>query len=620
MRLKKILIKQWLFIFIFLLFLSNFIHAADFRVEASIDRSQVAVNQGFVITLEVTGEGTTQVNFQPEFPASMDKFCQLIRRGGESSNFQIINNQVSFSKSIQYTFQAKEIGKFQIDPIVVNIGNETYQSNSFQIEIVKAGSSTSTPPTGTTPVTPGSEPTTAGLDENLFLKATVNKRTVYQNEPVIVTYKIYTRVTVTSYNLEKLPNTTGFWQEEFEMPQQPRLFTEVINGRKYQVAEIRKVALFPTETGKKTLEPLALNCEVRVQTRRRPTSIFDSFFDDPFFGRTQSVKIANEPITINVLPLPLENKPKDFSGIVGRFNLTVTADKNEVEANEAIKLKARLSGEGNIRLLPNPVIELPEDFEKYGPTTSEKINRENSRISGSKSFEYVLIPRQAGNRTIKGISLAYFDLDSKSYKILQTPDIQINIKKGKKDFVSMGPGFSREEIKILGKDIRYIQQTTPEFSMIGKYFYQSPAFLILLFSPLLILAGAIYYRRRLDVFSENVAYARSRRASRIATDRLKAARKFLAENTQKEFYAEVSKAILSFVANKLNLDEAGIMSGEVQNQLRLKNVSEATIQQYQNCLQTCDFQRFAPSNANFDEMKNFYNEAKNVITNLQKVL
>ncbi len=619
MNIKRILIKSWILNFTILLFLSKFLHAADYHVEASIDRSQVAVNQGFVITLEVTGEGTTQVNFQPEFPASMDKFCQLIGRGGESSNFQIINNKVSFSKSIQYTFQAREIGKFQIDPIIVKIGNQTFQSNPFQIEIVKAGTPQS-PATGSTPTTPGAESSTGGLEENLFLKAIVNKRTVYQNEPVIVTYKIYTRVTVASYNLEKLPNTTGFWQEEFEMPQQPRLFTEVINGRKYQVAEIRKVALFPTEIGKKTLEPLALNCEVRVQARRRPTSIFDSFFDDPFFGRTQQVTIANDPVTINVLPLPQENKPKNFSGIVGRFNLSVTADKNEVEANEAIKLKARLTGEGNIRLLPNPVIDLPEDFEKYGPTTSEKINRENNRISGSKSFEYVLIPRQAGNRTIKGISLSYFDLDSKSYQILQTPDIQINIKKGKKDFVSMGPGFSREEIKILGKDIRYIQQTMPEFSMIGKYFYQSPEFLILFFSPLLVMIGAIYYRRRMEVFSENVAYARSRRASRIATDRLKNARKLLAENTQKEFYAEISRAIMSFVANKLNLDEAGIMTGEVQNLLRNKKVNETTVQQYLDCLQTCDFQRFAPSNASLEEMKKFYNEAKNVITNLQKAL
>jgi hypothetical protein len=620
MSLKTNLIKKWLLISVFLLLLPDFIQAAEFRVNASIDRSQVALNQGFVITLEVSGEGTNQVDFQPEFPESMNKFSQLIGRGGESSNFQIINNKVSFSKSVQYTFQARQLGKFQIDPITVKIGNQSFQSNPFEIEVVKSGTPQSTPPSGTNPATPGSVPTTGGLDENLFLKATVNKRTVYQNEPVIVIYKIYTRVTVTGYNLEKLPATTGFWQEEFEMPQQPRLFTEVIDGRKYQVAEIRKVALFPTETGKITLEPLVLNCEVRVQTRRRSTSIFDNFFDDPFFGRTQQVTIGNEPVTITVLPLPLENKPKDFSGIVGRFSLNVTADKNEVEANEAIKLKARLTGEGNIKLLPNPLIDLPEDFEKYGPTTSEKINRDNNRISGSKSFEYVLIPRQAGNRTIKGLALSYFDLDSKSYKILQTPDIQINIKKGKKDFAAMGPGFSREEIKILGKDIRYIQQLTPEFSQIGKYFYQATSFYILLFSPLIMMAVAIFYRRRMDVFSENVAYARSRRASRIATDRLKGARKFLAENTQKEFYAEVSKAILSFVANKLNLDEAGIMSGEVQNRLRNKNVSESIIQQYQDCLQTCDFQRFAPSNANLEEMKKFYNEAKNVITALQKAL
>ncbi|MCI0512231.1 BatD family protein [candidate division KSB1 bacterium] len=591
---------------------------ADLQVQVSIDRNQIPANQVFAITIEVSGDGAAQAQIQPQFPPAMNNFSRLLGRGGESSNIQFVNGKMSVSRSIQYNFLAVQVGKFEIESFKVEVGDKTYQTNAFTLEIVKGA------PQPSAPSTPSRNPQSTQPDNfiegNLFVKAFVNKRTVYQHEPIIVTYKIYTRVNVTSYSIDKLPNTSGFWQEEFEMPAQPRLYTEVVNGQKFSVAEIRKVALFPTDVGEKTVEPLVLSCDVRVQARRRSTDFFDSFFDDPFSARTQRYSIASPPLAINVIPLPAENKPRNFSGVVGQFTLSATVDKADVETNEAIKLKIKLSGEGNIKMLPNPVVEIPDEFERYGPTTSETIKRENNQIAGTKTIEYVLIPRYSGEKVIKLPDYSFFNLATKSYTTLHTNEIPINVRKGKNGFMAATSGFSREEIKIIGQDIRYIQQHLPEFSPIGTYFYQKFSFIILVIAPLIGLGVAIAYRQHRDKLSDDRAYARFRKASNLANQRLKNAKKVLNEATQKEFYAEVARALLSFVANKLNLDEAGMMSDQVTQLLESRRVPAKTIQQYLTCLQTCDYQRFAPATARIEEMKQFYEQARVAITDLQKAL
>lgn len=612
--------KIVLSLFVLLFSLYSSLQAANIKIEATIDKTRVGLNKTFTLTITLAGDGVGQVSLEPEFPKSMDKFCKFLGRGGESSNFQLINGRMSVSKSVQYNFLARAIGKFKIEPITFQAGGKTYQTKTIQLEITKAASSQSRSPSTSNR---GQRAIQAenSVDGNLFLKAAVNKKTVYLHEPVIVTYKIYTRVNVTSYSIDKSPNTVGFWEENFELPQQPRLYDEVVNGKRFKVAEIKKVALFPTEIGKKLLDPLVINCDVRVQSRRRSRDFFDNFFDDPFFGRSQRYKIVAAPaLTINVLPLPTENRPRNFSGAVGKYTLTAKVDKREVETNESIKFKVRLTGQGNIKILPNPLVTIPPEFEQYGPTSSEKISREDDKIQGSKTFEYVLIPRVAGKKTIQPIEFAYFDLQAKSYKILKTSPIHITTRKGKKGAMAVGTGFTRKEIAILGQDIRYIQQTIPEFTLIGRYFYQSYSFLILFLLPIFVLIGALVYQQRLNKFSGNVAYARFKRANRIATERLKQAKKHMSIETQKKFYAEISKALLSFLANKLNLDEAGIMMDQVQSLLQERKVPEETIHLYLDCLQICDFQRFAPASATPEEMKNFYTQARSAIANLQKII
>lgn len=608
------------------LFFAGFVlpaHSADdLTIQASVDKNRVGLNQIFTITIEVSGGNAAQSAFSPEFPASMDAFSKFMGRGGESSNFQLINGKMSVSKSIQYNFMTTTIGKFTVESIQVEIGGKTFKTEPFEFEVLKSANvaQPQTSPQNQSSSNRSTEPN-EGIADNLFLKASVNKTRVYRGEPVVITYKIYTKVNIQSYGIAESPNTAGFWEEEFEMPQQPKLTNEVINGEKYLVAEIKKIALFPTEIGKKEIDPLVINCDVRMPTRRRSRDIFDSFFDDPFFSRTQRFRVASTPnLTIEVLPLPTEGRPANFSGAVGNFKMSARIDKYQVETNESIKFKVQLSGTGNIKILPNPQVEFPEEFELYGPTSSQNITRENGRISGNKSFEYILIPRQAGTKIIKPIEFSYFDLPTKAYKTLTSPEIQINVKKGKNEFISRGREMRRGEIEIIGKDIRYIEQQLPVFTQVGKYYYQTPTFLMLLLAPLALLAVALVYRQRAEKLSGDEAYARFKLANRFANQRLKTARKFMNESTQKQFYAEVSKALMSFLANKLNLDEAGLMMNQVRQILADKNVNEKIINLYMDCLQICDFQRFAPADSGVDEMKKFYTRAQSAITYLQKAL
>lgn len=611
---KRIISK--LFCLIFLLRFVSMSSSADLKVTTAVNRNVIPLNQQFTLTVELSGEAANKLQGDPGFPPGMEDFAIPLGGSNSSQNIQIINGRMSVTRSIQYRFAASKIGKFVIEPVSIVYKGKSYKSKPINIEIVKAAAQSQKqqrqrPGTNISPED--------SIEDNLFLRMFVNKTSVYQNEPVLVKYKIYTKVNINSYGISRLPNTAGFWEEDFESPQSPKTHEQVWNGRKFLVAEIKKMALFPTGTGQKTIDPMIIDCDVRMPRRRRTRDIFD-FFDDPFFGRTVRKRISSLPLNITVLPLPEEGKPADFSGAVGYFKLSANVDKKAVETNEAINLKIKISGRGNIKMLPAPNLSISTDIEQYTPTIHENISRSGNSISGSKTYEYVLIPRRPGVKKIKPIRFSYFDPNLKSYKTLTTPEILINVKKGKKQFISTGPGFTREEVKLLGQDIRYIERAVPDFRRIGHYYYKSLSFILLLIIPLFIMGGALGYRRYADKLSENIAYARSRKATQIANKQLKHAKKLLKEKTQKQFYSEIAKALSGFLANKLNLEAAGMMADKVQAVLAEKRVDKQVVAEYFACLQTCDFQRFASASSGTEQMQEFYHKTKDVIIKLQKAL
>ena len=588
---------------------------AEINIASSVDRTTIGINQTFTLEVELSGERANSAG-DPKLPDISD-FATYLGSTGTSTNMQIINGRMSISTTYSFRFMATKVGKFTIPPAIINFGGQEYSSKPISIDIVQS----TTPkqqPQQPGARTPSEQPSLQNLEENLFLHVSANKRRVYLNEPVILSYKIYTRVTVTQYGIAKLPATTGFWTEEFPLGNQPKTYEEILNGKKYIVAEIKRMALFPTDAGQKTIGPMEIECSIRVQQQRR--SIFDSFFDDPFFGRTVNQTIASKPLNIEVLPLPAENKPKGFSGLVGQFNLSADVDKSSIKTNEAISLKVRISGSGNIKMIPVPQVELPPDFEKYEPKVTENINRAETGVSGSKTFEYVLIPRYPGLQKIKPVLFSYFDLANKKYRVLSTPEIVIEVTKGSDEFMTVSSGLSKEEVKLLGKDIRFIQLSNIQFSRIDAYLYKKSYFILLLIFPILAVLIAFGYRRHQDILSDNIAYARSRKANQLAMKKLHKAKKLLAETRQKEFYAEIANSLMGFLGDKFNIASAGIITDQVEALMKSKNIEENVIQQYLSCLQVCDYQRFAPSNSNLQAMKNFFSQAKQAIVLLERVI
>ena len=592
------------------------VSAESIVLKSSVDKTTIAQNENFTLTVEVSGEKANAAA-DPQIP-DINDFAVYLGSSGVSQNIQIINGQMTVSKSHSYIFRAVTLGKFTIPAAVLKFNGKEYRSNPINIEITKASPQKQPHSPRTQPSRPAEQDSETIDGENLFLRVQASKKTAYVNEPIIVSYKIYTRVTVTQYGINKLPNTAGFWAEEYELGTQPKIYEEVYNGKSYRVALIRRLALFPTDAGKKTIDPMEIECNVRVQTRRR--SIFDSFFDDPFFGRSVRKLVSSAPLTVNVLPLPDHSKPANFSGLVGNFDISSFIDKTSVKTNEAIALKIEISGSGNIKMIPTPQVDLPVDFEQYPPKLSQKINRNESGVSGSKFFEYVLVPRHAGVHTIKPVEFSYFDIQSQQYRTVRTGEIQVAVEKSDDDLVSYVGGRGKEDIKYFGEDIRFIRQGAVQFYKINSNFYQSFIFIVLMIAPILALGAAAGYRRHQDKMSGNIAYARSRKANQLAMKKLARAKKLMAEQSQKEFYAEISHSLMGFLADKLNISAAGIITDEVEELMKKNSVAPDVVTQYLACLKMCDYQRFAPSTAKLADMKSFFNEAKQAIISLEKVI
>lgn len=592
------------------------LHAQDVTVVATVDQTQVGLGEAFSLSVEISGRDAGE----PRLP-DLSQFAQQIGRSS-SQNFQFINGRMSSSTTIHYTYLAQAAGTFEIGAVEVEVNGQIVRSQPLRIEITQAGGGAQQQGAqpGATPSQPRTDPALQSTEVGVFLKAEIDRARVYQNEPVVISYKIYTLRTISSYSLSKLPNFAGFWVENFDMPRQPQTRQEVINGQRYLVAEIKRTAVFPQSAGKLTLEPMTIECEVQVQAqRRRSRDIFESFFDDPFFARTARVVVASKPVSIEVLPLPT-NKPAGFEGAVGTYSLKASVDRREAKTNEAITLKLTVSGQGNIKTLSAPRLALPRDFEVYDPKVVEDVNRANNQISGSKTWEYVMVPRFPGEFEIGGLQLPYFDVQAKEYRVASAAPIALTIAKSVGEVAMASGGMSKSDVKLIGQDIRFIALAQMPFEEIGQPNYAQPWFAVLLALPFFGLAGAFLYQRHQQKLSSNVAYARGRKATRVATKQLQTAKKFLQSNDGKQFYAEVQRALMGFLGNKLNVAEAALVTDDIQKMLEAKNVAPAIASAYINCLHTCDFQRFAPSQANGVEMKQFYDQAQNAIAQMEEAI
>ncbi|MBU2651145.1 MAG: BatD family protein [Bacteroidetes bacterium] len=620
--LKKIFITG----IITLLFTSFPAFAQDVQFRANA-KEQVSTGERFQVVYSVNAQGKGFA--QPDF----ESFRVLTGPNvSTSQNYQIINGKMSQSVNVSYSFilQATQEGTFDIPPAVISIDGKEYKSNPLKITVVKSVSSQA-------PATQSGSPsstrqTPAGQqdmpeEDDIFIRAYANKTNPYQGEQIIVTYKIYTTTQISDIQPEKAPSFQGFWYKSLkEDNRQITTYSEYVNNREYTVGEYAAYAMFPQKAGELKIEPVILNCVAKIRkpgARRVRDPFFDSFFDDPFFNmQYQNVEVALEsnPLTINVKPLPSAGKPAGFNGAVGSFRIDASADKTSVQTNEPITLKYTISGKGNLELINNLSISFPPDIESYEPRILNNIRTSSSGMSGSRTFEYLLIPRRAGTFTIPSVEFSWFDLESQSYKTGTTPEYTIEVSKGSgNEGEIVYSGVAQSDIQYIGSDIRHIKSLPFTIYTTGYLVFGSTLFIVLLIAPILLFILVLVIWRRRIRLQQNTALLKNRKATRVARKNLKNAHEFMKKNQEKEFYTEISRALWGYLSNKFNIPLSELSMENVQQKLSARKTGSDTINAFTATLEHTEYARFAPGDAG-SRMNEIYGEALDIITRIEKEL
>lgn len=603
-------VGMFLYLALLLAVVAPHVAAQDASFQASVDRNPVGAGEQFTLSLTLSnaGMGGGSNLTLPD----LGKF-HMMSGPNQSTSMQFINGAVSSSVTYSYILQPKEPGTFTIGSVSIEAGGKKYTTQPLTLQVVKGS--------GRPRQQAGQPDDVSGqIGDNLFLRATVDRTRAVVGEQINLTYKLYTRVSVANYSIDKNPSLTGFWSEDIEIPKNISLTNEVINGKQYRVGTIRRMALFPTQAG--TLEISPMEVQTTVQVQSRSVDPFDAFFRDPF-GRSVNYRVKCDPVRIKVDPLP-PGPPSEFKGAVGRFTMNTSVDRKSTKANEPVTLTISISGSGNIKLLESPDVEFPPDFEQYAPKISENTNRQQERISGTKTIEYLFIPRYPGEKIIKPIAFAYFDLGKREYVTLRSPSIELTVTPGAASTTPFAASGSREDVRLLSQDIRFIKVVNTSLNKRGDYVHKSGIFVVMLAAPLLALAGAfVVARQRRSVLADEAGY-RNKRAVKIARKGLREAENLLKEKSGGsdglQFYTEVARAMWKYLGDKLNIPQSELSIDTALAELARRSVNGELSTSLKSLLETCEMARFAPASLKRPAMEQTYNDARRIIIELEKIL
>ncbi|QIU95953.1 BatD family protein [Bacteroides faecium] len=536
----------------------------------------------------------------------------------QQSSTQIINGNVTSTSSITFTYilMANTAGEYTIGGASIVADGNQMVSNSVKIKVLpqdqssNGGQNSSSNNNSSIHSSSG----TTVSNQDLFITATASKTNVFEQEAFVLTYKIYTRESNLQLNNAKLPDFKGFHSQEIEMTTNAKWTPEHYQGRNYYTTVYRQFVLFPQQSGKLYIDPAQF--QMTVGKPIQSADPFDAFFNGGSSVMEIKKNIATPKIAINVNPLPA-GKPSDFSGGVGEFTISSSINSKELKTNDAITIKLVISGTGNLKLISNPEIKFPDDFEVYDPKVDNQVRLTREGLTGNKVIEYLAIPRHAGTYKIPGVSFSYFDIRSKSYKTLKTEEYVVNIEKGAGNADQVIANFTnKEDLKVLGEDIRYIKQNEVTLQPKGSFFYGSMTYWLFYIIPALAFIIFFIIYRKQAAENANVAKVRTKKANKVATKRMKLAGKLLSENKKDAFYDEVLKALWGYISDKLNIPVSRLSKDNIEEKLRNHGVNEELIKGFLNALNDCEFARFAPGDEN-QAMDKVYSSSIEVISKME---
>ena len=576
--------------------------------------SHVSVGEQFRLTYTVNTQNATDFR-AGDIPGELEVLIGPNR--SMQSSYQMINGHTSSSSSITYTYIvcATKNGSFTIPPAHVVVGGKTIASNALNIKV--SGSPQASSGSGGSPrqhrQDEQGEIRDAGSQisgSDLFIKVSANKKRVYEQEPILLTYKVYTLVGLTSLRGD-MPDLKSFYTQEVSLPSQKSFSIETFNGRPYRTTTWSQYVMFPQMTGK--LQIPSITFEGIVVQQNRNIDPFEAFFNGGSGYIEVKKKIIAPGIDIEVDPLP--ERPAGFSGGVGHFTVSASLSKTETKANDPVSVRITVSGTGNLKLVKQPQIELPKDFDKYEPKVTDKTKLTTAGIEGSMIYDILIVPRHQGHYEIPPVSLTYFDTTSKTYRTVTSEPLTLGVAKGS------GPGAmsdysGQQDLQELSRDIRYIKTGDVRQQGIDEFFFGSTAYWITLAIMAFVFISLFVIFRQRAIENANVTKRRAGKANKVATKRLKKASKLMADNKPGEFYDEVLRALWGYVGDKLNIPVEQLSHDNISQRLSERGVGEETIAQFIGALDECEFERYAPGDPK-GNMNKVYEKAMTAIEQIE---
>ena len=616
------------FVILFLMLSPLWLWAQDDPTLTVSAKKQVMVGERFQVVFSANADGR---NFTAP---SFEGFTVV---GGPftstSSSIQMVNGSVTRTTTNSYTFalQAYKEGTFRVGSASLNVKGTKITSEPFDIKVVPDDGSHAAPSGGGASSGQSqaqqntNDPQVSGKD--LFLRVVPSKKSAYVGEQVVLTYKLYTKVPVSSLSVVKAPSYAGFWTKDISdnTGGTLRQSSEYINGIEYTSAEIQKVVVAPQRAGKLTLDPMVIECIAQIRrenNRQRSMDPFEEFFNDPFFNRNiTNVKkeLTSNSFVLEVKSLPEANKPASFAGAVGNYNFKSDIDMTELKTNEAFTLTYTVSGTGNIELLQMPEPVFPPDFEVYDPKITTSTDVTANGLSGTKKAEYLVIPRRAGSFTVPSVEFSFFNPSNGAYQTLSSKPYEIQVEKGRDDEGGGIYASNQEDIKYLGNDIRHIMTGDPRLRPQRSACFGSSAYYVALLALLLAFILLLILLKNREKMEKDTAATRNRKADKVARGRLKRAAQFLKEKDQDKFYVEMSQALWGYIADKLGIERSKLSMDTVSETMKEKSVPDELTQQFVDTLNSCEFARFAPGSAE-EKMDDLYQRGIEVISKAEKVL
>ena len=533
----------------------------------------------------------------------------------QQSSYQMINGHTSSSSSvtITYTLYAAKTGSYTIGSSHAVVNGKRIASRAVKVSVSGHARNSNGAPNmhGSSNMDDEPRMRQAGSSisgRDLFIKVSANKKTVHEQEPVLLTYKVYTLVDLSQLE-GKMPDLKGFHTQEVALPQQKTFHSEMVNGRQYKCVTWSQYVMYPQMTGK--LEIPSITFKGLVVQQNRNVDPMEAFFNGGS-GYVEVHKDIKAPgMTINVLPLP--SRPANFSGGVGKFNISASIDKKEVKAGDPVTIRVVVGGVGNLKLLKQPIVTLPKDFDKYDAKITDKTRLTSNGVEGNMVYDFLVVPRNQGSYKIPPVEFTYYDTSSNSYKTIKTQAFDLTVSKGD------GSTDSSQDFSDQAKDIRALKLGKSKLHDLDDMFYGSFGYWTSLLVPLITFIVLLVVFRKRALENADIVKVRSNKANKIATKRLKKAQQLMSHGKQSEFYDEVLRALWGYVSYKLNIPVEKLSRENITENLEMHSVNISTIDKFTQALDECEFERYAPGDA-AGNMNKTFNSAMTGIMEIENAI